>query len=146
MDIYRCTDSDEYPKFKEPPEVTLSLHPMKPPGVMDDYRFLLEISIRRISKTRLDDELNRFMMSGLYKKSDEIKRKNSTWFFEVHKQTDRLDKGGYIYYRRDFEMPNGEILSAKAEYINLKNKGKALFIDEDDKAIRRIIDSIKPLK
>ncbi len=121
------------------PGVSIAFHAIPPPpGVLDDAKFLVEVLIARIPLTELSPENRDYQTNGL---KEEDKR-YWYWRFELHPETSRFDEGRYSYYRRDVKLNDKEILHAHAEVMNAPIPGG---MDKDHAAVRRILDSIKPL-
>ena len=120
----------------------ISFHAISPPpGVLDDAKILVTIQIEKIPLERLAERKADYLESGNYKEDAEYTHVFMSWYDEFHPDTSSHEKGNYTYYRRDVKINDKEIFHAHVAVINAKVPG----IEEDHKAVKRILDSIVPI-
>lgn len=125
--------------------VSMGLHYLSPPpGVLADATVFIHVYVKRIPNAALPERLASVQRSNLYKESSEDEKRIWFWYYDLHPETSRWDgKGKYSYYRRDVKLNEKEILHANAEVLNA---GPQESQDADHAAVKRILDSIEPLK
>ena len=123
------------------------LHPIAPPGIMDDVQCMVWIEFRRLSEESFKAQAEEMLQSGVYARADEQGRQLLEWDRgRRHPEFSRWDRNPYTYFRCDASCQDGSLISMHAEVLNIFKNGKSLYIDEDERLIRRIMESVQCLK
>jgi hypothetical protein len=122
----------------------IGLHIAAPPRwVLDDARPLLQITLDRLSREEFEERKAQIRRSGMYKDSDEKDRARLEWRVAWHDSIERDDSGGYTYYKYEIECPDESVVRMHVELVNLRRGGIAVHEEEDEAAIRRILNSVE---
>lgn len=115
----------------------ISLHPLKPPGfILAEPQYLLTVTLKRKSKEQFVKDLN----DPFRRNSDEFWE----WMAKKHASVSRRDVKAVSYFRKDVECKNGDVITLYAELINIYESGFPIYLQDDDQAVQRMFDSVRP--
>ena len=119
------------------------MHPVWPPrGVIDEPMCILEVRLMRWSL----EEVERRRAAVEKKKTDKEKREFWRWINAPHETIDRIDTGGQVIFRYDVACRHDSILVIDAVTRKMGGEKAKEWLEEDEKAIRRILASAECLE
>ena len=128
------------------PEVFFQLYPIqRPMKVISDTIYRIKITVKRTTLASFKQSKEKYLGSGLYKRSNEKERQTWLWILETHEQFACRNEGQYSYCRKDVILDNGELLSGEVEILNAGWKGQGERV-KALKIVEGIMNSIKPLQ
>ena len=123
-----------------PAQSSFLMHPVWPPrGVIDEPRCILEVDLYR----RSPEEVERHQASVDKKRVNEEEGVFWRWMHAVHHTVDRYDFGNQMVFRYDVACPNDDILVVDAVTRKMGGEKAQEWLEEDEKAIRRILESVE---
>ena len=125
---------------------SIYLHPIAPPGIMDDVQCMVWIEICRKTHDDIKRETETYKHWAGMRQDDDSTRTYWMWRYSIHTgAVSRHDDRTYSYFRHDVACPDESLISMHAEVLNIFKNGKSMYIDEDEKVIRRIMESVQGL-